>query len=215
MSRYVLGIVVAVLLTCVAGAAQAELVVNPDCAPGGGGWNLQGGHIDFISNYAGRADVIWMWCQSGQQAGQLTSHLITAGDQIAVTLDACETATNGGWGGGPIPFEVTLQYDDGVNPSGHWFAYTDTETLSTPTWKTFTDVVTYTVPNDSPYIGKALGVMVAGMGGAYNGELSIDNVHLTVTPAPEPSTLVLLGTGALSLVAYAWRKRKLGAISVR
>ena len=38
----------------------------------------------------------------------------------------------------------------------------------------------------------------------------IDNpaMILTVAPTPEPSTLLLAGTGLLGLLAYAWRKRK-------
>jgi hypothetical protein len=32
--------------------------------------------------------------------------------------------------------------------------------------------------------------------------------QVTFTPVPEPSTLVLLATGLISLVCYAWRKRK-------
>lgn len=41
------------------------------------------------------------------------------------------------------------------------------------------------------------------------GRMAIDDVSVTVTPpVPEPSTLVMLAAGLLSLVAYAWRKRK-------
>ena len=36
----------------------------------------------------------------------------------------------------------------------------------------------------------------------------MDNIRLTVEPIPEPSTLVLLGAGTISLLAYFWRRRR-------
>ena len=36
----------------------------------------------------------------------------------------------------------------------------------------------------------------------------VDNVRVTATAAPEPSTIVLLATGLLALLAYAWRRRR-------
>jgi hypothetical protein len=46
-----------------------------------------------------------------------------------------------------------------------------------------------------------------GFGGATSTAFGfVDNFSLTVTP--EPSTLVLLSMGLVSLLAYAWRKRK-------
>ena len=36
-----------------------------------------------------------------------------------------------------------------------------------------------------------------------------DNVQLTATTTPEPSTLILLSTGLTSLLCYAWRKRQM------
>ena len=38
--------------------------------------------------------------------------------------------------------------------------------------------------------------------------LTLDYVGATSTLAPEPSSLVLLSVGLLSLLAYAWRKRR-------
>jgi hypothetical protein len=37
---------------------------------------------------------------------------------------------------------------------------------------------------------------------------SITNVHMLFASVPEPSTLVLLGMGAIGLLAYGWRKRR-------
>ena len=45
-------------------------------------------------------------------------------------------------------------------------------------------------------------------GGAYN-EGTVFAVNLT--PTPEPSTLVLLGIGAMGLVVYGWKKHKVYA----
>jgi len=61
------------------------------------------------------------------------------------------------------------------------------------------------------YTGDGTGVVRLRIGptppltsGRFEGE--IDN--LSVSQVPEPGTLVLLGTGLLGLLAYAWRKRK-------
>ena len=39
-------------------------------------------------------------------------------------------------------------------------------------------------------------------------ELRFDNLDVTGPPVPEPSTLALLTSGLIGLLAYAWRKRK-------
>lgn len=49
-------------------------------------------------------------------------------------------------------------------------------------------------------------MLIYGHGGGYGGGL--DTVLLTSTVIPEPTTLALLATGLIGLLAYAWRKRK-------
>ena len=44
-----------------------------------------------------------------------------------------------------------------------------------------------------------------------NVDAFIDDNNLSVTSVPEPSTLVLLGVGAISLLGYAWRRRRQAA----
>ena len=74
--------------------------------------------------------------------------------------------------------------------------------------------MSFTVPNDAAYIGRPVGVKFSGDGTAYPtypGWSDFDNASLKFTPAapsPEPGAMVLLATGLLSLLCYAWRKRK-------
>lgn len=52
--------------------------------------------------------------------------------------------------------------------------------------------------------GDVLTPLIVVCAGVY-----VDNVRVTISPViPEPSTLVLLTTGLVGLLAYAWRKRK-------
>ena len=64
-----------------------------------------------------------------------------------------------------------------------------------------------TVPvdtNNDAKIGK-----VTIYGGYFDGNLSyFDNVKVTVNPVPEPSSIALLASALLGLVACVWRKRR-------
>ena len=52
-------------------------------------------------------------------------------------------------------------------------------------------------------VGLALSDYVSGVGNTAQ----CDDFSLTVGTVPEPSTIVLLSSGLLGLLAYAWRKR--------
>jgi hypothetical protein len=62
------------------------------------------------------------------------------------------------------------------------------------------------------WAGKAIGISVYStvLAGPTNGCWSIDNVRLSWdnAPTPEPSAIVILATGLIGLLAYAWRKRR-------
>ena len=67
----------------------------------------------------------------------------------------------------------------------------------------YTDDILKTVQSDGPIVGNNLYVGVIIGTGTY-----ADNVRLDISEVPEPSTLVLLASGLVGLLAYAWRKRK-------
>ena len=66
--------------------------------------------------------------------------------------------------------------------------------------ETFTRTITVTDATSGKLSFTDLGADCCGM--------FLDNVRLDATAIPEPSTLVILGIGAISLLAYAWRRWK-------
>jgi hypothetical protein len=74
---------------------------------------------------------------------------------------------------------------------------------------TLTDFTLNTTAISGDAVDKNIVIYFARAAGAPTGrQYSLDNVRLTETSTPEPGTLVLLATGLMGLVAYAWRKRK-------
>jgi hypothetical protein len=72
--------------------------------------------------------------------------------------------------------------------------------------------VSFTPAADNPYLGQKLMIGLCGfsddaVSGPYQG-VAFDNVRLDVDVVPEPSTILLLASGVIGLLAYAWRKRK-------
>jgi len=91
-----------------------------------------------------------------------------------------------------IPTAIRWIAPDGGVPSAEWstllFGYDDLKPYINVTWSDNLDSCDVNLPVAGP-----VGVFTDGP------------VH---APVPEPSTLVLLGMGAIGLLAYAWRKRK-------
>ncbi len=105
------------------------------------------------------------------------------------------------------PFYV--EYD---NPSqvgdGNW-AGTPGTFYDTTVTETEADLVANQGFNDNDVIGVLVDISADGTGPGTAGTVA-DNVRVDVSGVaiPEPSSLALLAAGTLSLLAYAWRKRK-------
>lgn len=73
---------------------------------------------------------------------------------------------------------------------------------------TVTGLLTKNAVNSSGYLQRV--VFDNGFASTQDYQSDVDNVKVTLNPSsvPEPSSVVLIGTGLLGLLAYAWRKRK-------
>jgi hypothetical protein len=73
----------------------------------------------------------------------------------------------------------------------------------------FTDyMATATVAAGNACVGKTMGIHLKSNGLVNGADWSLDNVRLTVESVPEPECIVMLASMIVSLMAYAWRKRK-------
>jgi hypothetical protein len=204
---------VAVMLVCLAAVAQADtmnILSNSDCQQSQGVWTRSAsvyyntepsgnGASDDRPHCLEIAGGGWFW------AANVTSHPILAGEQFSVAWDATGDSTSA------THQVVRLIYQDGavLRDLADGATITLPAKTSPHTWTTYgsgDSAVSFTALAGAEYIGKNVGVRITGGAGAWS---IFDNVYLNYTSAtPEPSTLVLVVTGVLGLLAYAWRKRK-------
>ena len=69
-------------------------------------------------------------------------------------------------------------------------------------WSFVTDTCT------KNYVGKSMAFRIGGGTTEGTGYNYYDNFHVYTTAAPEPSTVALLVTGVLGMLAYAWRRKR-------
>jgi hypothetical protein len=205
-----LAYVVAIALVCAAGVAQADIIVNANS--------------DFTTFEGSGLPTSWAGTDgSGAGIGNKTTD---SPDGSAWTMVYYASLGQGGGYGGtpnmyfPVAGDYTLSWLASRIPSYDWGAshllvrlfdvtagtnpvYNEvwsTDLPNTPTYGSYSS--TFTV--DASQVGHSFEILVQNWGGASF--VNIDNMRLTCSP--EPSTVVLLVSGVVGLLAYAWRKRK-------
>ncbi len=149
----------------------------------GAWWGTYSGYSAFIAN--------------GNGAYNLSTYTIQAGDEFTVSLFGKE-----GWTG-DSQITVTLFYDAPSTPSlpTNVIGTFATDSLLTGTWTQFT---TGSIAATLGSVGGTLGVIIEKTG---SGVIAFDEVTLSVTAIPEPSTYAAI-VGALALGAVAIRRRR-------
>jgi hypothetical protein len=196
-------VVAAVTLICFGATAQADLVVNGDFETATEGdhappWTLNAG-IGAVAveqgDDPGNADN-WCLAVRGDAYGRQRTIDITANQNYAISFDTRAYEVPAG-----CQVQALLFYRDDSN-AAHDLAYNNV-TFTDGNWHNYT--LNWTSQAGESYIGKPLQVQFQSL---YGGWSIVDNVVGSVTSTPEPGTLVLVALGVLSLLCYAWRKRK-------
>jgi len=97
---------------------------------------------------------------------------------------------------------VRLGYAGNTSSLGTTFGY-DSFATAKGTWSLHSVSAIYTGVSGR-YLTIGLGAV--GAAGSWGG--GFDDLSLTITPVPEPSTLALLATALIGLLCYAWKKRR-------
>jgi hypothetical protein len=207
MTRYLVVVGVAVALVGLAAAVHANtmnILTNSGCDASLDAWTKGGGVAGGFSTGDGRPHSLYN--RDTGFSSNVTSHTIAVGETFSLAWDAANADDRSGHS----PSQVAgLVYQDGANLS----TLVD-KTITTGAyhdWQTY-DNLSFTAVAGQPYIGKQIGVKFTAVGTASSDYVGTDNVYLKLSqvpePLPEPSTVIMLCVSLISLLAYAWRKRR-------
>jgi hypothetical protein len=208
--------VLALLLVCLTGMAQADIVTsfltNGDFSTGViTPWANQGATVNDGDGNANPPSCLLAGGSDPNAVGYISqpakvngaNYTPVVGDVFTIDFDSANVGYDVNATAHLLP---TLMYNDGSWHTELTFPV-DMLGAATPVWEHHT--FTYTVTDGSPMLSAIREAFslenVAVEGGAPS---RVDNISFTLTQVPEPGTVMLLTTGLLGLLAYAWRKRK-------
>lgn len=206
-----LGFVLAIVLACLAGTAQADvvsgnLVENGDFAIDLSGWT-GGGAADVGMAWTGSApDRGGMQINGEWESIYTTAYTFVAADigkTFYVSFDAGSLDQTAAGNGLYLRLSQHTHWHDVLSGGCTLTAAQLNAGLASYQNNTFTVPSNVTVGDKLELWFDAYG---AGVTGANH--IVVDNVSITTSPIPEPGTLVLVVMGLFGLLAYAWRRHK-------
>ncbi len=195
MNRLILGLA---MVLCVPAASLADLITYDFTFTGSGGMDATG-TISVLDGVAQSGSVI----VTGAPVEAAPNTLISMAGSLLPASGATDAENHNG---DVITYDnlVNVANDPTLNGNGLGFGsgpYQDSTHYNTLINLWGNSPGSYTL-----FVGEA---SLDGSGNVIDAEYvyAMQNGSFTITPVPEPSTFVLLGIGAVSLLCYAWRKR--------
>jgi hypothetical protein len=208
------GFAAVIVLVCLGGVAQAQNVLtNGDFTTDLSGWAGGGpGSAAWASTAPGvngslpdgTPDGSYLLMTGPWEEYNVAMPAGTSGQQWDLSFNA---GSDGSAAGGATALVIRLWWNDG-NTALPGQVISDAALNSG--WANYT--YSFTLPNNPSFDGKGLQITFdsaqVSAGGTANEMIYIDKVSFGQPQVPEPSTVVLLVTGFIGLLAYAWRKRR-------
>ena len=159
------------------------------------------------------SEYLWMFCDTNDKVGEYRAEIVN--NSIFVALWSDKGGANGTGG-----------YVVNTGDNGQSIPFTDTTSWHTldlawkngsPTLLTLDGVVKQSITNIGTLDSFTSGANWSTLGAVattpprsfFDGQMQNVEIRNTyAAPTPEPSSIVMLGVGLASLLAYAWRKRK-------
>jgi hypothetical protein len=205
-----LGFVAMIVLVCLAGVARADVagnfISNGSFDTDLSGWNVytsSGGTVLHDTQSPDGGNALSAISVTGQveyvELEQQTPHVLVTGETLHVSFDTGSLL--GDLADSALPQSLALYSNDGTK-------FTTIAGWQFTTAEMNSGLKTYTEDFTVGSLG-AGGTLYVGFESLSPGHLLYDNVSITTpTATPEPGAVTLVITGLLSLLAYAWRKRK-------
>lgn len=173
------------------------------CSPqGGGALRNNGNYSDVLTNAVGNQVA---FLEANGEISQDLAARYEVGKSYKLTMAVAGRSDAPGTGTDQMEMRLFWRALDGSTYGVIGSTTITRSELSTTTMKEYSVTIPAVQPND-PSVGNTIGIWLVGTQAAGRVCWSLDDVR--IVSIPEPTTCILLCTGLVGLLAYAWRKRR-------